>query len=88
MKCTVYQVTLQGYCSDTTIISFSSLVASRDTTCVAGEWLKVGHILTSAIHTTGELNNHNTVTLLTHTPYGIVCDSPIGVLRAGPSQLN
>ena len=72
----IIQITWEGHCNDTSTLSFTNMVGSRDTTSVVGEWLKASHILTSS---NTSIEPHITPTL--STVYGVVCDSSIGVLR-------
>ena len=75
-------LTWEGFCTNTSTLSYTSLVGSRDTTSVVGKWLKAGHILTGS----SCIEPHAMATL--STVYGVMCDSSIGVLRTGPSQVN
>ena len=76
----IMPVTWEGYCSEASTLSLTSLVGSRDTTSVAGEWLKANHILTSSTC----IEPHT----MASTSYGVLCDSSIGVLRTQPFQVN
>ena len=69
-------ITWKGHYSEASSLSFTSLVGSRDTTSVVGEWLKAGHILTGSSCIEPQI--------MASTFYVVVCDSSIGVLRTGP----